>query len=134
MTDNDKPATMGSVHGEVLAFARRLLGSQVLATLLLMGLAVVGYRALAAEAHDAGASATRDVAADVARMKSEADARAHADAELHAAQAREAEEQRRRTERVERVTLETALNVRLLLQERGIRPVTLEAVVDGGAP
>lgn len=121
---DDTSATKGSVHDELLAFARRVLGSQALATLLLMAAAVGGYRALAddsrKEARDAGLAAVAPVAHDLERIKQQV-------AELGRDQA----ESRRRIERTETLSVETAANVRLLLLDRGIKPVTLDAK-DGG--
>jgi uncharacterized protein HemX len=50
------------------------------------------------------------------------------------AQAVEAEEQRRKMASLERVTMETSLNVRLLLEQQKIQPVVLDLrpVLDGG--
>lgn len=117
----DKPATASTVHGEVLAFGRRILGGQALATLLLMGLAIGGYRALAQEARDGGASAVAPVATELERVKAAAQEQAKDIAEL-----------KRRIERTEVVSVETNANVRLLLQDRGIRPVTTLETRDGG--
>ena len=77
---SDAPATASTVHGEVLRFARSVLGGQALATLLLMGLAVGGYRALAQEARDGGAAAVTPVATELERVKAAA-ARAQRHAE-----------------------------------------------------
>lgn len=63
------------------------------------------------------------------RVQLELDARANE--EIHRRQAVEAEELRRRMANVERVALETNLNVRLLLEDRRILPITLEPT-DGG--
>lgn len=117
----DAPATTSTVHGEVLGFARRILGGQALATLLLMGLAVGGYRALAQEARDGGVAAVLPVAAELERVKSATAEQAHDIAEL-----------KRRIERTEVVSVETNANVRLLLQDRGIRPVSTLEPRDGG--
>ena len=118
----DTPATASTVHGELLGFAKRVLGGQALATLLLMGLAIGGYRALAQESRDGGAAAVAPVAAELERVKAQA-----------AEQARDIAELKRRVERTEVVSVETNANVRLLLQDRGIKPVTaLELPKDGG--
>ena len=120
-TLKDAPATASTVHGEVLGFARRVLGGQALATLLLMGLAVGGYRALAQEARDGGAAAVAPVATEVERLKA-----------VSAEQAKDLAELKRRIERTEVVSVETNANVRLLLQDRGIQPVTTLESKDGG--
>lgn len=112
-----KPST---VHGEVLAFARRVLGGQALATLLLMGLAIGGYRALAQESRDGGAAAVAPVAAELERVKV-----------TQGEQQKDVAELKRRVERVETLTIETNANVRLLLENRGIKPVELSPK-DGG--
>lgn len=64
------------------------------------------------------------------RLRVETEAKANAD--VHRAQQAEAEDLRRRMAAVERVALETNLNVRLLLEDRRITPVTLEQPTDGG--
>lgn len=117
---SDAPATASTVHGEVLRFARSVLGGQALATLLLMGLAVGGYRALAQEARDGGAAAVTPVATELERVKAATQEQAKDIAEL-----------KRRIERTEVVSVETNANVRLLLQDRGIKPVTT-LTADGG--
>lgn len=109
-----------TVHGEVLGFARRVLGSQALATLLLMGLAVWGYKALAAESHDAGIAAAAPVLVRVERVEAQV-------VELGRDQA----EARRRIERTETLSVETAANLRLLLLRFGVQPVAFEQR-DGG--
>lgn len=114
----EAPAT--TVHAEVLSFARKVLGSQAVATLLLMALGIAGYRALAAESHDGGLAAVAPVAAELERTKVDV-------VEMK----RDAAELKRRVERMETLTIETNANVRLLLENRGIRPVTLEPK-DGG--
>ena len=112
-----KPST---VHGEVLAFARRVLGGQALATLLLMGLAIGGYRALAQESRDGGAAAVAPVAAELERVKADV-----------AEQKKDVAEMKRQLEQVRLVGIETGVNVRLLLENRGIKPVEL-GPKDGG--
>lgn len=67
----------------------------------------------------------------VAPIRAELAAQAKADDELHRRQQLEAEDLRKRMANVERVALETNLNVRLLLEDRRILPVTLEPL-DGG--
>lgn len=108
------------MHGEVLAFAGKLLGSQALATLLLMGFAVVGYRALAAESHDAGVAAAAPVVAEVERLKATV-----------AEQAKDVGELKRRVERTESVSVDTNANVRIIMARMGLQPVTPEPK-DGG--
>lgn len=68
----------------------------------------------------------------VAPLRVELASEAKANETIHRQQALEAEELRRRMANVERVALETNLNVRLLLEDRRIAPVTLEPT-DGGA-
>lgn len=108
------------MHAEILSFARKLLGSQALATLLLMGLAVFGYRALAADSRDGGLQAVAPVAAELERVKTGLGETVRDVAEL-----------RRRMERTETLTIETNANMRLLMLRFGVQPVTLEAK-DGG--
>ena len=134
MTDNDKPATVGSVHGEVLSFARKLLGSQALATLMLMGLAVFGYRAFAKDALDGGREAIKPVEARVQAIEAQREKQSLENAAVHAELRQKAEETNKRMEAVERLALETNLNVRLLLEARGVKPITLSAPPDGGVP
>lgn len=109
-----------TVHGEVLAFAKRVLGGQALATLLLMGLAIGGYRALAQESKDGGAAVVAPVAAELERVKLDV-----------AEQKKDLAEVKRQVERNTLLTIETNANVRLLLENRGIKPVEL-APKDGG--
>lgn len=118
--EKDAPATNSTVHGEVLRFARSVLGGQALATLLLMALAAGGYRALAQEARDGGAAAVQPVATELERVKA-----------ATAEQEKDIAELKRRIERTEVVSVETNANVRLLLQAQGIKPVTT-LTADGG--
>lgn len=67
----------------------------------------------------------------VAPLRQQLELDARANEEIHRRQAMEAEELRRRMANVERVTLETSLNVRLLVEDRRIPPITLEPM-DGG--
>ena len=72
------------------------------------------------------------VRAELAQEVAKREAAEAANADLHRAQQAEAEDLRRRMANVERVSLETNLNVRLLLEERRLTPVTLEPPKDGG--
>jgi len=72
------------------------------------------------------------VRAELATETAKREAAEKANAELHRQQQAEAEDLRRRMANVERVSLETNLNVRLLLEERRLTPVTLEPTKDGG--
>lgn len=132
--DDDKPASIGSVHAEVLGFARKLLGSQAVATLLLMGLAVLGYRALAADSRDAGSEAIKPVQSQVSALQAASEKRQLENAATHAELRANAEEMSKRMAAVERLSLETNLNVRLMLEARGLKPITLSAPPDGGVP
>ena len=114
-------ATTKGVHHEVMAFAKAVLGSQALATLLLMGLAVVGYRALAAESHDAGVQAVAPIRDEVERLKAQL-----------AEQAKDGAESKRRIERVEAVSVDTNANVKIIMARMGLQPVTPEPAKDGG--
>lgn len=109
-----------TVHAEVLSFARKVLGSQAVATLLLMSLGIAGYRALAAESHDGGVAAVAPVAAELERVKSQVNE-----------MLRDAGETRRRLERTELISIETNANMRLLMQRFGVQPVQLDPR-DGG--
>ena len=119
-SDSNAGSKATTVHGEVLAFARRVLGGQALATLLLMGLAIGGYRALAQEARDGGSASVAPVAAELGRVKSDLDEQKKDTAEL-----------KREVERTRMLTVETNANVRLIMLRLGVQPVSTDPK-DGG--
>lgn len=123
---SDDPKT--TVFGEVLGFGKKLLGSQALSTLLLMGLAVGGYRALAAEARDGGAAAAAPVAAELNLVKADLERTKAAQLE----QGKDSAEVKRRLERVELLGTITDANMRLVMQRLGVQPVTPLEPKDGG--
>lgn len=120
--------TKVTVVGELLDFAKKVLGAQALGTIIIAGFAVFGYRALAAEARDGGAVAAQEVAREVALLKTEVE-RSKA---VQLEQARDAAEAKRRLERVEVLGIVTDANMRLVMQRLGVQPVTIDPSKDGG--
>jgi hypothetical protein len=126
-TKDEKPL---GLHEEVMGLWRRILGAgafQVLAFGLLCGLAVLyATKALADETH-------HQVDAGLAPLSTRLDTHEREEAAHQELQDRELQAVTRRIESVERVSLETALNVRLLVEAAHLNPITLRGT-DGGAP
>lgn len=132
----DKPATNSTVHAEVLTFSRRVLGANALGWLLTVGIVVLvtlyAYRSLAADARDGGA---HEAAAQLAPLKSdlaELKRQQIANDRIHAIQAADSGQLRRDVSDVQRVTLETSINLKLFMESRGLKPVELSAGKDAG--
>lgn len=111
-TPDDAPA----IQGEVLNLGRRLLGSQALQVLLFGVVCILAYRAIA---QDAGAHTEEKLAPVVARV-AQLEQQSTAQAAATAAVQRDLTDVRTQGQ-------ETALNVRLLLQAQGLKPIVLVA-------
>lgn len=121
-----------SLHEEVMGLWRRLLGAGAFQVLIFaaacVGVALYAQRAMAEDAHryiDAGVT---PIAVQLATHQREEQAKQEA-------QDREMVSVTRRIEAVERVTLETSLNVRLLVEASKLTPIRLGVGgTDGGTP
>ena len=129
---DEKPEKPLSVHEELLVFWRRILGAgafQVLVFGIVCAMAVLyATRALAEEAQ-------HKVDAGVAPLSQAFAVHEREEAVKQEAQDREVQAITRRIEAVERVTLETSLNVRLLVEASKLTPIRLGVGgTDGGVP
>ena len=118
------PTVLWQLAGLIFKREALLMAASIVVLLALGGAGVVWAQSRL----DGGVAPVR---AELAAETAKREAAELANADVHRAQQAEAEDLRRRMAAVERVALETNLNVRLLLEDRRITPVTLEQT-DGG--
>lgn len=83
-------------------------------------------------ATDAGAESAKAISEELQRVKA-AQVKSDVDnAEIHRVQSAQISSQGEFLRNVERISLENSLNLKLLLLNRGIQPITLDAPPDGG--
>lgn len=130
MSDPNAPVTNGSLHSELLAFLKKNVGANAVGLGILIcfvvGLTLYARSALAQTAREAGVQAVKPVADELENLKTSTRAhRLEAEAKMLET-ARDMAEVKRRVENVERVTLETNANLKLLVESRGLKPVSLD--------
>lgn len=136
MSDPNAPTTNGSLHSELLAFIKKVYGANAVGIGILIcfvvSVTLYARSAVAQTSRDAGVdaaqAAVKPLALEVEALKEKVTShQIDAEAKMRDT-ARDMAEVKHRVENVERVTMETNANLKLLVESRGLKPIS----IDGG--
>lgn len=122
---NPTPSIIGAIWDAANWLAKRELLLRIFTVAVLIGVGGVGV-VYAQDKYDAGLAKHDEPLVKAIKANAEALAeKIKADETLHAKQAQEREEDRKRSANMERIVMGIDLNMRLSLESRGIKPIDL---------